>query len=132
MQIVITAELILYVFFKLQYLNIIEGPPILHKIWCEIWIDYCAVLWRVNLPTSSWFGIVGSLLACNIAVIQQTFYVTAHKCSLLHDYSGLRLVCLYPLVPRSVKVDVHARENTFLVHICNVAVSFVKVNSIPR
>jgi multisubunit Na+/H+ antiporter MnhE subunit len=73
-----------------------------------------------------------SLLACDMPILTYTSYVTANSYSLQHNHSGVRLVCLYPLVPSSVTVDVRARENTLFVHICNVAFSFVKTKSIPR
>jgi len=40
MQIVITAELILYGCFKLQYMNIIEGPQMAIKYYIKFGIVY--------------------------------------------------------------------------------------------
>jgi hypothetical protein len=58
-----------------------------------------------------------SLLACDIPVLAYTFYVTANKYSLQHNYSGFILVCLYPLVPRSVTVYMQEKTHCLFIFV---------------
>jgi len=88
-----------------------NGHQILHKIWYSIWIDDCTVVWRVNLPTSLWFGIVGHCWHVLYLLFTKHFMLplTSILCSMIIQESDW---CAYVLLYPEVLQLMYMREKT--------------------